>query len=62
MLTAVISDTPAPAPATRVANGAVAGITITTRYLHPVVADLGTIMDARNQERHVLGHSAETMH
>jgi integrase len=37
-------------------------ITITTRYLHPGVADLGAIMDARNEERHVLGHGADTVH
>lgn len=36
-------------------------ITTTTRYLHPAVADLGSIMDVRNSERHNLGHSTETV-
>lgn len=36
-------------------------ITITTRYLHPAVADLAAIMDTRNQERHVLGHGTSTI-
>lgn len=33
-------------------------ITTTTRYLHPGVAELGSIMDARNEFRHNSGHSA----
>lgn len=36
-------------------------ITTTTRYLHPAVADLGSIMDARNEKRHNLGHSTDTI-
>lgn len=36
-------------------------ITTTTRYLHPGVADLGSIMDARNEKRHNPGHSEATI-
>jgi len=39
-------------------------IAITTRYLHPAVADLGAIMDARNAERkngHNFGHTELTV-
>lgn len=37
-------------------------VTTTTRYLHPGVANLGSIMDTRNAERHNVGHSAPTVH
>lgn len=33
----------------------------TLRYVHSTVADTGRIMDARNAERHYLGHSKETV-
>lgn len=36
-------------------------ITTTTRYLHPGVADLASIMDARNDKRHNPGHSEVTI-
>lgn len=36
-------------------------ITTTTRYLHPAAANLGSIMDARNDKRHNPGHSATTI-
>lgn len=36
-------------------------VTTTMRYLHPEAAELGAIMDARNEQRHNSGHSAETV-
>jgi integrase len=42
-----------------------ASISTTTRYLHPSVAELGTIMDIRNaariSESHVLSHGPDTV-